>query len=71
MFIFVVLFLYIYIYIYIYIYNIHNDKTDYLFQNIFRLMSLSIHSLFTIKSATNTILESISDNYCRKLVHKN
>ena len=44
---------YIY-YIYIYIY-IHNEKVDYIFKNIFRLTSLSIHSLFTIKTATKII----------------
>ena len=35
--------------------DIHNEKTDYIFENIFRLMSLSIHSLFTIKTATKII----------------
>ena len=49
--------MYIYI-IYIYKYNIYiiyNEKikkTHYIFENIFRLMSLSMHSLFTIKAAT-------------------
>ena len=30
-------------------------KTDYIFENTFRLMSLSIHSLFTIEAATKTL----------------
>ena len=30
-------------------------KTDYIFENMFRLMSLSIHSLFTIKIATKLL----------------
>ena len=47
--------IYIYIYIYVYIQDIHNEKTDYIFENIFRLMSLSIHSLFTIKTATKIL----------------
>ena len=38
----------IYIYIYIYKYNIYIIYNE----NIFRLMSLSMHSLFTIKTAT-------------------
>ena len=37
---------------YIYIYNIHNEEKEYIFENIFRLMYLSIYSLFTIKTAT-------------------
>ena len=41
--------------LYIYILDIHNEKTDYIFENIFSLMSLSIHSLFTIKIATKII----------------
>ena len=51
----------IYTYTYTYIYNneifimkkdVHNEKKNHIFENIFRLMSLSIHSLFTIKTAT-------------------
>ena len=41
-------------------------KNNYIFEKYFRLMSLSIHCLFTIKTAT----KSISDNYGRKLVNK-
>ena len=52
---YIYIYLYIYIYIYINIYigytsDIHNEKTDYIFENIFRFMSLSIHSPFTIYS---------------------
>ena len=39
------MYIYIYIYIYIYVYDIRNAKADYIFENIFRLMSLSIHPL--------------------------
>ena len=44
-----------YIDVYIYIYDIHNEKTDYIFENIFRLMSLSIHSFLAIKTATKIL----------------
>ena len=45
-------------------------KKDHIFENIFQLMSLSIHSLFTIK-IQNNILQYINDNYGGKLVNKN
>ena len=48
------IYIYIYAYIRIYIYN-ENEKTDYVFENIFPLMSLLIHSLFTIKTATKIL----------------
>ena len=49
--IYIYIYMYVSMYIYIYIYT----KTDCIFENIFRLMSLSIHSLFTIKTATKIL----------------
>ena len=47
-------YLYIYIYIYIYIYRISKQKNKRFLKKlrIFELISISIHSLFKIKTAT-------------------
>ena len=58
-----------YVYMYIYTKDIHNEKTD-IFENIFRLMNSSIHTLYNKKCYKNNIFQAISDNYRGKLVNK-
>ena len=55
-----------------YIYDIHKEKTDYIFENVLRLMSKYVNpfSFYNKNCYKNNIFQAISDNYCGKLVNK-